>query len=104
MDSITIVRGSEFQLSLLMPPEYSGEVLAGYGVYSQLRTTDGELIANLSPAWGNSSRQVITLRNSKTKRWPLVWAEFDICFKPPNGNPIYTTKLGVNIVEGATQV
>ena len=79
--------------------------LTGWSAFSQLRDSDGNLIAELDVAWLAFTPPVIQVSFAgSTQNWPIRMAFIDIEFHTPDGHRKSTQKCGISLKPDVTRV
>lgn len=78
--------------------------MTGWTGRSQIRTSGGQLIAELDFSWLDASQRKMRLRKADTGTWPIGRAEIDIQFTSPAGDVVSTRTATIEIVKDVTRV
>lgn len=79
--------------------------LTGWSAFSQLRDSDGNLIAELDVTWLDFAPPVIQVSFAgSTQDWPIGTAYIDIEFHTPDGRRKSAQKCGLALTADVTRV
>ncbi len=100
-------RGDTFELAGTIEVQEYGELVAdmtGWTGTSQMRDSDGAVVADLIFEWLDPVARVAVLKaDGSTKDWPLGHVEIDIEFTSPDGYVVSTNTIGITITRDVTR-
>ena len=105
MATIKFKRGDTFDRILLIPEAtFADGYFLGWTVTSQIRTSTGRLIGELTPTWADpaADTRFLQLVNEDTTKWPIGTHEVDAQFVSPTGYILSTETLLVNVLRDVT--
>lgn len=105
MATIKFKRGDTFDRILLIPEAtFPDGHFLGWTVTSQIRTSTGRLIGDLTATWADPAADTRFLRlfNNDTTKWPLGTHEVDAQFVSPTDFVLSTETLLVNVLRDVT--
>jgi hypothetical protein len=75
----------------------------GWTARSQVRTAKGRLIEELTVAWADASRGLITITAGDTTGWPIENVQIDVEFTSPTGETLSTETKVITVVQEITR-
>ena len=100
-------RGDTFDVSGQIDVTASGAAvtnLTGWTGASQIRSSGGVLIADLTFSWINAAQRTMRLRATDTADWMLGKHEIDIQLTSPSGDIVSTSTAQIEIVKDVTRL
>jgi hypothetical protein len=74
--------------------------VAGWGISSQLKKHNGDVVADINTAWISTAEQTFSHNYLDTTTWPLGTLYFNIKLTSPGGEVISSTPAAVTITKG----
>ena len=99
-------RGDTFDVSGQIDVTLQGSPvldLTGWTGASQIRTTSGALIADLTFSWLNPAQRLMRLRATNSSGWMLGTHEIDVQLTSPAGDVVSTSTATIEIVRDVTR-
>ena len=76
--------------------------MTGWTGQSELRTADGELVANLNFAWTDPTQRTFTLHVDDASGWALGIHNFDVLLTAPTAETVPTYTGQIHVIPGVT--
>lgn len=100
---IPLKQGDSFDQLVTIPADFADAHFVGWDVASQLKDSDGAVIADLDVSWADpATTRTLRLLKIDTKAWPLGQHEFDVQFTRADGYTVSTSTAKLKITKDVT--
>lgn len=100
---IPLKQGDSFDQLVTIPADFADGHFVGWDVASQLKNSDGEVIADLDVSWADAATtRTLRLLKIDTKAWPLGQYEFDVQFTRADGYTVSTSTAKLKVTKDVT--
>lgn len=101
---ITLKQGDSFDQLVTIPADFADAHFVGWDVASQLKDSDGAVIADLDVSWADpATTRTLRLLKIDTTAWPVGTAKFDVQFKRQSDNYVLSTSTArLKVTEDVT--